>query len=134
MSEALVRQRVENYAEAIRARNIEHVMSLYAPGIVSFDVNPPLRYAGTDNKRRAWQDFFNAHAGLVGYEVLDLEVVTDGAVAFVHSLNHVETTLTNGQPADLWVRWTACFTRMDGVWLVVHDHVSVPTDPARSRT
>ena len=29
---------------------------------------------------------------------------------------------------DLWVRWTACFRRIDGVWLVVHDHVSVPAD------
>jgi hypothetical protein len=27
------------------------------------------------------------------------------------------------------VRWTACFRRIDGTWLVVHDHVSVPIDP-----
>jgi hypothetical protein len=24
--------------------------------------------------------------------------------------------------------WTACFRRIDGVWLVVHDHASVPAD------
>jgi hypothetical protein len=24
--------------------------------------------------------------------------------------------------------WTACFQRVDGVWLVVHDHGSVPAD------
>ena len=29
---------------------------------------------------------------------------------------------------DLWLRWTACFRRIDGVWLIVHDHVSVPAD------
>ena len=29
---------------------------------------------------------------------------------------------------DLWLRWTACFRRIHGVWLIVHDHVSVPAD------
>jgi hypothetical protein len=34
---------------------------LYAPKIVSFDFNPPRRYSGTDNKRRAWREFFEVH-------------------------------------------------------------------------
>jgi ketosteroid isomerase-like protein len=58
VSEALIRQRVEDAAKAIRGRDIDGLMSLYAPDIVSFDLNPPLRYAGTENKRRAWQEFF----------------------------------------------------------------------------
>ena len=29
-------------------------MSVYAPDIVSFDINPPLRYSGADRKRQAW--------------------------------------------------------------------------------
>ena len=126
VAEALIRQRVEDYAKAVRAKDIDRVMSLYAPNIVSFDLNPPLRYAGTDNKRRAWQDFFAAHTGPVTYEVRDLNVTTDGELAFVHSLNHVNGTLASGHITDLWVRSTACFRRIDGVWLVVHDHVSVP--------
>ena len=49
-------------------------MSLYAPNIVSFDLNPPLRYAGTDNKRRAWQEFFATYSsGPVAYEVRELD-------------------------------------------------------------
>jgi len=39
-----------------------------------------------------------------------------------------EGKLASGQVADLWVRWTACFRRIDGVWLIVRDHVSVPAD------
>ncbi len=128
VAEALIRQRVEDYAKAIRAKDIDRVMSLYAPNIVSFDLNPPLRYAGTDNKRRAWQEFFATYTGPVAYEVRDLDVTTDGELAFVHSLNHVKGTLASGHITDLWVRWTACFRRIDGVWLVVHDHVSVPAD------
>jgi ketosteroid isomerase-like protein len=54
MAEALIRQRVEDCVKALRAKDIDGVMSLYAPNIVSFDIIPPLRYVGADNKRRAW--------------------------------------------------------------------------------
>jgi uncharacterized protein (TIGR02246 family) len=128
VAEASIRRRVEDVAKAIRAKDIDGVMSLYAPNIVSFDIAPPLRYAGADNKRRAWQEFFAVHTGPVAYEVRELTVMTQGELAFVHSLNHVSGTLAGGHTSDLWLRWTACFRRTDGVWLVVHDHVSVPAD------
>jgi ketosteroid isomerase-like protein len=57
-----------------------------------------------------------------------LNVTTHGELGFVHSLNHVNATLASGRITDLRLRWTACFRRIDGVWLVVHDHVSVPAD------
>ncbi len=133
MAEALIRQRIEDLAKAIRAKDIDGVMSLYASNIVSFDIVPPLRYAGADGKRRAWQDVFAAYPGPIVYEVRDLNVSTDGELAFVHSVNHVKGTLASGHISDLWLRWTACFRRIDGVWLVVHDHVSVPADLAHGQ-
>jgi uncharacterized protein (TIGR02246 family) len=133
VAEALIRRRVDDWANALRARDIDGAMSLYAPDIVSFDVDPPLRYAGTDNKRRAWQAFFAARTGPITYEVRDLTVTADGELAFVRSLNHASGMLASGHHSDLWVRWTACFQRIDGVWLVVHEHVSVPADIARGQ-
>ena len=84
--------------------------------------------AGAENKREAWQKFFAARTGPLGYEVSELNVDAEGDLAFAHSLNHVSGTLAHGNKSDLWVRWTACFRRINGVWLVVHDHVSVPAD------
>jgi ketosteroid isomerase-like protein len=126
--ENLVRQRVEDWAKAVRAKDIDGVLSLYATNNVSFDLDPPLRYAGADNKRQAWQEFFAARSGPINYEVFELNVTAQGEIAFAHSLNHVSGTMADGHKSDLWVRWTACFRRVDGVWLVVHDHVSVPAD------
>ena len=114
--------------KAVRAKDIDGVMSLYATNNVSFDLDPPLRYAGADNKRRAWQEFFAARTGSIAYEVREFNVTAHGELAFAHSLNHVSGTPASGRTNDLWVRWTACFRRIDGVWLVVHDHVSVPAD------
>jgi ketosteroid isomerase-like protein len=133
VSEALIRQRVGDWAQAVRAKDIDAVLSLYAPASVSFDMDPPLRYTGAENKRRAWREFFAIHTGPVSYELRELDVTANGELAFVHSLNHVSGMLANGREQDMWLRWTACFRRIDGVWLVVHDHVSVPADLAYGR-
>ena len=128
MAEDSIRQRVDDLARSVSGRDIDGVMSLYAPQLVSFDVDPPLRYAGTANKRRAWQAFFAAHDGPITYRVRELQVTAAGDLAFAYSVNHVSGTLVNGNVSDLWVRWTACFRRLNGVWLIVHDHASVPAD------
>lgn len=128
MAEALIRQRVADMVKALNAKDIDGVIAFFAPNLVSFDLTPPLRYVGADNKRRAWQEAFATFTGPFAYEVRDMTVSTDGELAVVHSLNHVTATLSSGNSTDLWVRWTACFRRIDGVWLVVHDHVFVPAD------
>lgn len=133
MDEALIRQRVEDWAKAIRAQDIDGVIALYAPDVASFDITPPLRFVGADRKRRAWQGSFAAFPGGIAYEVRDLNVMVHGDLAFAHSLNHVNATSAGGRVTDLWLRWTACFRRIDGVWLVVHDHISVPADLAQGR-
>src|SRR5262249_18749604 len=130
MAESIIRRRVEDLVKAIRAKDIDRITSLYAPDLVSFDLAPPLRYFGADGKRRAWQGVFAAFSGPIAYEVRDLKVTTEGELAFAHSLNHIEATLPGGH-VDMWLRWTACFRQIDGVWLVVHDHVSVPIDPVQ---
>ena len=86
MAEALIRQRVEDLANSIRAKDINGVMSLYAPNIVSFDIGAPLLYVGAERKRRAWEGAFAAYTGPITYEIRDLNVTTDGDLAFVHSV------------------------------------------------
>jgi ketosteroid isomerase-like protein len=55
-------------------------------------------------------------------------------VAFVYSLNRLSGTLQNGNASSgFWVRMTACFRKIDGNWLIVHDHVSVPLDVESGR-
>jgi len=133
MAREQIQRRVEEWAKAIRDKDLEAVMSLYAPEIVSFDLDPPLRYAGTVEKRRAWREFFAAHAVVAAYELHELDVTVSGDLAVVHSLNHAQGTLAGGKVSDLWVRWTACFRQSAGSWRIVHDHVSVPAEVAQGR-
>lgn len=132
-AEVAIRQRVEELVKALRMKDIDAIMPIYAHDFVGFDIVPPLRYVGADAYRRRWQETFAAFAGPIDYEVRDPQITTEGDLAFLHSLNHVKGTLVSGQNTDLWLRWTACWRRIAGVWVVVHGHVSVPADLEHGR-
>ena len=58
----------DDQTEAIRNRDVDRLMSLYAPDILYFDVVPPLRYAGTTALRRRFQQWFDAYKGSLKVE------------------------------------------------------------------
>jgi uncharacterized protein (TIGR02246 family) len=131
--EADIRQRIDTWLAALRAMDLEGVMALYAPDIVSFDVVPPLRHVGAEAKRKNWVGAFAAYQPPLGYEMRDLTITVGDDVAFGHSLNRISGTLQNGHRGEVWLRWTACFRKIDGTWLIAHDQVSVPVDFASGR-
>lgn len=131
--EADIRQRIDKLVEAIRAMDLEGAMSIYAADVVSFDVAPPLQHLGAEAKRKNWIDVFATYQRPLGYEVRDLTITLGDEVAFGHSLNRISGTLKNGNRTDVWVRATTCYRKIDGNWLITHDHVSVPLDPESGR-
>lgn len=131
--EAALRKVLEEGIEALRHKNIEGVMALYAPEVVSFDIVPPLRYVGAEVFRKVWEEVFASFQGPLNYEIHDLTLSISVDLAFAYSLNHISGTLNNGQKTDLWLRWTACFRKIEGRWLIVHHQNSVPVDLATGR-
>src|SRR5262249_59526863 len=68
VADALIRQRVEDYANAISTKDIDGVMSFFAPNLVSFDIaTKTLRYLGAENKRRAWQNVFPTYRSIASH-------------------------------------------------------------------
>jgi ketosteroid isomerase-like protein len=133
IDEAEIRRRIDELVNAIRAMDLEGAMSFYAPDIVSFDIVPPLRHVGAEAKRRQWVEAFAIYEPPLGYETRDVTISVGDDVAFSQSLNRVSGTLKDGRRSAFWLRWTACFRRIDDDWLIVHDHVSVPVDLGSSR-
>jgi uncharacterized protein (TIGR02246 family) len=121
-----IRQLIDGWAKALRAKDIDGVMSHYAPDILLFDLAPPLQYLGTDAYRKNWEEWFATWQGPIGYEIRDLSITTGDGVAFSHSLNRISGKRTNGEETDVWVRATACFRKINGKWKVTHEHISVP--------
>ena len=129
IDEADIRQRIDKLAEAIRAMDLEGVMSIYSPDLLSFDIVPPLQHVGAEAKRKNWVDAFAIYQRPLGYEIRDLTIALSSDLAFGHSLNRISGTLKNGNKSDFWLRATTCLRKIDGNWLIVHDQASVPVDP-----
>ena len=128
VDEVDVRQRIDTLLAAVRGGDLDTLKTMFAPNLVSFDIEPPLRHLGAEAKWRNWENVFAAYQAPLGYEVRDLTVMVNGDLAVVYSLNRISGTLRSGVPSDTWVRWTACLRKIDGTWLIVHDQVSVPVD------
>jgi uncharacterized protein (TIGR02246 family) len=127
-NEAAIRELIDGFVTSIRAKDINGVMSVFAPEVVSFDVGPPLQHGGGEAFMKRWQELFESFQDPIDYEVRDLIITAGDDVAFSHSLNRISGTMKNGQKTDRWLRWTACYRKTDGKWLIVHEQVSVPVD------
>jgi ketosteroid isomerase-like protein len=131
--EAKIRQQIDKIIEGIRARDLDGLKRVYAAGIVSFDVEPPLQHVGVEAKMRNWANVFTIFQDAT-YEVRDLTIATGDDVAFGHGFGRLSGTLKNGTATvGMWVRATFCFQKVDGNWLIAHDQVSVPLDLASGK-
>lgn len=127
--EAEVRQQMDRLAQAIRAADLEGLRPLYAPDIVTFDVGPPLQRVGAEGKLQNWAEAFAIFQHPLGYEIRDLTLTLSDDVAFAHGFGRLSGTLKNGTSSSgFWVRYTVCFRKIAGSWLIVHDHASAPLD------
>ncbi len=126
--EAEIQRLLDAAIRSLRDKDIDGVMALYAPEVVSFDIVSPLRYPGAAAFRKVWERVFASFQDPIGYELHDLNIAAGSDVAFAYSLNRISGTLNNGQKTDLWLRWTACFRKINGKWLIVHHQNSVPVD------
>ena len=124
--EAQIRKCVDSLAQALRAKDIKALMAHYAPDNVTFDFRPPLQVQGVDAYRKNFEAWFASVQRRIDYEIRDLRITTSDDVAFCHSLCHVKSTRTTGEKADYWVRVTSGLRKLNGQWMITHEHVSVP--------
>ncbi|MCW3841609.1 nuclear transport factor 2 family protein [Micromonospora yasonensis] len=123
-----IRRQIDTIVDRVTAKDLEGLKQLYAPDVVSFDVEPPLQHVGIAAKLANWARVFEAFDRLA-YEVRDLTVVAGDDMAFGYAFARLSGTLRNGVATDgMWVRVTYCLQKIDGVWLITHDQVSVPLD------
>ena len=129
-----IRQLIGRLTDAIRTMDLEAMKSIYAPDIVTFDVTGPLQRVGAEAKQENWTEAFEAFQPPIGYEIRDLTIFSGGDMAFAHGLARLSGTLKNGAAGGgFWVRFTGCLRKIDGHWLIAHDHASVPLDLASGR-
>jgi len=122
----------DGFTAAFKAKDVNALMAYYVPDqtMIAFDMITPLQYTGADAYRKDWQDFFAMYPGPSDFTVTDLDITTGGNVAFSHSIQHGSVTDKKGKKTELTVRVTDGYKKIDGHWLIAHEHVSIPVDMA----
>jgi ketosteroid isomerase-like protein len=119
-SEDEIRGLVENWAAAVRARNLAGAVARHADDIVMFDVPLPLQSRGLEEYRKTWELFFADNRGGPGsFELTDLRIVAGDSVAYCHALLRI---------FDSTARLTMGLRKERGQWLVAHEHHSYPLE------
>ena len=126
-AEDAIRAVLAERTAAMNSRDADRFVTLYAPGTVVFDLAPPLQHDAAEvldpaGKRDWFAGFDHMHS-----ELHDLQISVGGDVAFAFAL--VEWTATPKDEPDeftMWFRSTVGLTRVDGSWLISHEHESTP--------
>ncbi|MGW0574311.1 YybH family protein [Streptomyces tauricus] len=128
-----IRTRMQDWKEAFESKDVDSIMAFYAPeGFTAFDLMPPFQFEGGEMWRKNWVNFYEAFDGPIELELADLRVYAQADLAIARCAVRLDGTMF-GHHMDSWVRTTNCFQRIEGEWLMIHDHVSWPTDFATDK-
>jgi uncharacterized protein (TIGR02246 family) len=125
--EADIRDVVTRWVEAIQKQDLEGVLVDHDPNIVMFDVPPPYNgVRGMDAYRKSWPPFFEWIDQGAQFQLVELDVVAGTDVAFGYALLRCGTQAEFDANPDNRLRVTVGLRKVDGRWVVVHEHHSFP--------
>lgn len=119
----------KGFVAGFNAKNTKKVMSYYArQGLFVFDVTPPREYVGWPAYKKDFDDLFAAFPGPLSLKIADVSITVVGDVAYGHSIQDTHFTAKDGSKVEIVVRVTDVYRKIDGKWLIVQEHVSIPVD------
>ena len=124
--EAMIRELVESWARAVRAKDIDGALARHSTDILMFDVPPPFESKGIEAYRKTWDLFFSCQPDPVAFDILRMDIVAGADVAFVAALMRCAETGRDGERSNLDFRLTIGLRKIDGHWTILHEHHSVP--------
>jgi uncharacterized protein (TIGR02246 family) len=126
--EAAVRKVVENWASAVRNRDLPAILRNHSPDILMFDVPPPFQSKGIDAYRKTWDLFFAWALEPAVFDIREMHVTAGGDVAFVAAAMRCAEREASGEDVELDFRLTIGLRKIEGQWVIVHEHHSVPAN------
>ena len=125
---AAIEAMYHRFDDAFEKKDVDGIMSLYAPDVFVFDVIPPRQYASWDAYKKDWVDLFAANPGPITSHIDQLSITVVGSVAYTHYVDAGTMTDKDGKQEQMAVRATDVLRKVKGKWLIVQEHNSVPVD------
>ena len=123
-NETLIARLIDTWAKAVRAKDISTILAHHAPDILMFDVPEPVQLKGIDAYRSSWVDlFFHYYGDDDKFEVTELNVTAGEDVAFATAIVNCSST-HKGEKIYITVRLTIGLKKINGQWIIMHEHHS----------
>lgn len=124
--EAAIRSLVENWARAVRAKNLNGILANHSPDILMFDLPPPLQSKGIEAYKKTWDLFFSWSRDFEVFDISEMKITAGDDVAFVAALMRCAGVEASGEKIELEFRLTIGLRKIGGQWTVIHEHHSIP--------
>src|ERR1700687_2766956 len=120
----------DTYNDGFNSKDVDKIMSVYAPGkeLFVFDVVPPREYKGWEAYKKDCEGLFSAFPGPMKNAISEQTIHVVGSLAYGHNIQTGEFTGKDGKKVNFVVRTTDIYRKMNGKWLIVEEHNSVPVD------
>jgi uncharacterized protein (TIGR02246 family) len=126
--EAVIRELIENWANAVRAKDLHRILANHSPDILMFDVPPPLASKGLEAYAKTWDLFFSWSDDPVIFEIKSMDITAGDDVAFVAALMRCAGIEKSGEKIELEFRLTIGLRKIGEEWMVLHEHHSIPAN------
>jgi uncharacterized protein (TIGR02246 family) len=125
----------KSLADAFSARDLNGFMAAYMPddSLIVFDATPPRQYIGASAYRKDWEGFLATFPGPIHGEMSDYRIETEGNLGYGHGFIRMVVTDKDGKPLDSTFRVTKVYRKINGKWLIIHEHDSWPADMATGK-
>jgi uncharacterized protein (TIGR02246 family) len=124
--QADIRNLIESWAAAVRRRDFEGIFSNHSPNIVMFDVPPPFQSRGLEAYKKTWDTFYSWTNDAIPFDIHEIDITAGGDVAFAVATMGCAEPDTGGKSKSLDFRLTIGLRKIDGRWIITHEHHSVP--------
>jgi uncharacterized protein (TIGR02246 family) len=121
--ESTIRELIEAWVQAVEKRNLNDVLAHHSRDILMFDV-PTIELQGMKAYKESWRDFFYWLGSAGKFRLRKLDVTAGTDVAFCAGI--LDCTGTGQGPVT--VRLSVGLKKIDGQWMVIHEHHSVASD------
>jgi ketosteroid isomerase-like protein len=126
-NEAQIRTLIENWAAAVRNKDMDGVLAHHSADIVMYDVPPPFQSVGIDAYRSTWDIFFKYTKPGV-FDIQELHIVAGEEVAFCYATMKCSDKSDSDDFVELPFRLTIGLKKIGEQWIIVHEHHSIPAE------
>jgi len=125
----------KNLADAYNAKDINGIMAAYVSddSLIVFDITPPRQYIRANAVRKDYEGILAGFPGPIHVEFSDWKINAEGNLGYGHGFFRFVGTDKDGKAWDTAIRLTDIYRKVNGKWLIVHEHGSFPVDLATGK-